>query len=467
MDKTFERIVANIGADKALVRNESLEGRDYLVVPMVMLTEGVHQGSNGPLYYPPDELAKAPVVWNHKPVVIYHPERNGMPVSACDPDVINTRKVGIIMNTKFESGKLKSEAWLDMKRLKEVDERVVISLDEKKPVSVSTGLFTDNEATDGEWNGEKYIAIARNYRPDHLAILPDQKAACSIEDGAGLLMNALHDHSIKKHDHKLLQALVAVANQLSHDDIRGKLQSLVSAGDGPDDFTYVVEVFANYVVFRRKEKFYWQDYERKQNEISLVGRAEEVEQVTKYVPVSKSTKFQTHKETIMANKELIDSIIGNEALPWSEDNRSMLEAMSEVQLQVVANAAEEKEEEKEKEKEKEEEEKEKEKDTRNQQNPQPVTLAEYIAQAPEGVREVLVNSMQVLSDEKAKLIGIITSNKANSFTKEALQAKPLGELKALAALAASTKPAVNFDGMGFVADPTVNTEEGLKMPSVF
>ena len=32
------------------VRLDQMEGEEYLVVPMVMLTEGVHAGTGGPLY---------------------------------------------------------------------------------------------------------------------------------------------------------------------------------------------------------------------------------------------------------------------------------------------------------------------------------------------------------------------------------------------------------------------------------
>lgn len=189
----YQTVTANSGP---MTRFESLEGKNYMVVPMVMLTEGVHAGSNGPLYYPRNELAKTPAIWNHKPVVVYHPTQNGAAISACEPAVIQSRKVGIIMNTRFEPGKgrapgrLKAEAWLDTNKLKQVDARVLNALSRKEMVEVSTGLFTDNEYTPGHWNGEKYSAIATNYRADHLAILPDEKGACSIADGAGLLRNS-------------------------------------------------------------------------------------------------------------------------------------------------------------------------------------------------------------------------------------------------------------------------------------
>ena len=78
----LQNITANLKASS--LRYDEMEGREYVVCPMVMLTEGVHRGSNGPLYYPKGELSKTPAVWNYKPVVVYHPTMNGKPISACD-----------------------------------------------------------------------------------------------------------------------------------------------------------------------------------------------------------------------------------------------------------------------------------------------------------------------------------------------------------------------------------------------
>src|SRR6516165_9418036 len=115
MDRTLERLTVNL-AGRA--RYETLEGRRYLVAPMVMLTEGVHQGSKGPLYYPKEELSRRPMLWNHKPVVVYHPEENGKGTSACTPEVLAVRKIGIILNTQYKEekgrGKLIAEAWCDV-----------------------------------------------------------------------------------------------------------------------------------------------------------------------------------------------------------------------------------------------------------------------------------------------------------------------------------------------------------------
>ena len=75
VNTTFQTLVANL---TGMVRKDTLEGREHLVVPMVMMVEGVLDGSNGPLFYPAEEMAKLPQGWNEKPVVVQHP--NG---SAC------------------------------------------------------------------------------------------------------------------------------------------------------------------------------------------------------------------------------------------------------------------------------------------------------------------------------------------------------------------------------------------------
>lgn len=185
---TYEHVTTNANCGK--LRYEELDGRRYLVAPMVMLTEGVHQGSKGPLYYPPEELSKTPVVWNTKPIVVYHPKIDGCGVSACSPDILAERSVGMVMHTHYADGKLKAEAWLDDSKIDRVDSRIRDYLNKNQVMEISTGLFTDNVAQQGEWRGERYTHVARNYRPDHLALLPDERGACSVADGAGLLRNA-------------------------------------------------------------------------------------------------------------------------------------------------------------------------------------------------------------------------------------------------------------------------------------
>ena len=133
MPQSLLHLTANI---IGVAKHEMLEGQDHLVAPMVMMTEGVHAGSNGALYYSESELSRHPDTWNGKPIVVYHPMVNGMGVSACSPDVFNSRKVGTVMNAEFvEKGKkLKAEAWLNVERLEAVDPRVLENVESDTPM---------------------------------------------------------------------------------------------------------------------------------------------------------------------------------------------------------------------------------------------------------------------------------------------------------------------------------------------
>ena len=185
--QVFQQVTSNFDGT---VRRETLYGRDYLVAPVTMIVPGVLNGSQGALYYPPDELGNDPLAWNNMPIVVYHPTTDGGPASARDPTILDKRQVGTVFNTVF-NGRLQAEAWFDVERTKQIDRRIYDSLERREPIELSTGLFTKNTpAQNGaHYQGKPYQYIARNYRPDHLAILPDQVGACSLKDGCGVLIN--------------------------------------------------------------------------------------------------------------------------------------------------------------------------------------------------------------------------------------------------------------------------------------
>src|SRR5262252_5208585 len=68
-------------------RIETLDGREHLVVPVVALKEGVIHAVNAatPEFVPMSALAVAPQGWNGRPLVLGHPSRNGIKISANDP----------------------------------------------------------------------------------------------------------------------------------------------------------------------------------------------------------------------------------------------------------------------------------------------------------------------------------------------------------------------------------------------
>lgn len=439
----LESIVTNLTTD--LTRHETLEGRDYLVVPMVMAGEGVLNGSNGPLFYPKEELGKTPVVWNHKPVVVYHPTMNGQAISACDPDVINSQKVGLIMNTVFDetSKKLKAEAWLEKSRMDAVDPRIAQAIAANQKMEVSTGLFTDNDPTQGEYNGKQYSAIARNYRPDHLAILPDKIGAFSVADGGGLL-----------------------ANELSFSTIRERLTDALRSKFGFDTESmtpWVVDVFNSFVVYEYGSpyKLYRIDYVASDVGVVLTGEPEEVVRVTEYRTLAgtfvgnsaASSANVKERMNSMKKAEMVDALIANKATQWGETDKAFLMSLNEDALKKMSPVEQKKEE-----------------PSVNtveeaakkgaagiaansdtNSNPQQTAVpaqkaamnaVEYIEkEVPPELRDVFREGMAANMAERQKAIATITANKRNQFTAEQLNSMNTATLKGLASLAVEPEPA--------------------------
>lgn len=89
-------------------------------------------------------------------------------------------------------GILKGEGWFDVDATKRIDNSILEALQQGRPIEVSTGLYTENipaPPDSVDHKGRTYSYIARNYRADHLAILPNQKGACSVSDGCGVMVN--------------------------------------------------------------------------------------------------------------------------------------------------------------------------------------------------------------------------------------------------------------------------------------
>lgn len=181
------------------VREATIDGRQYLVAPMSLINPGVLNGSKGPLFYPPEEINRNVDAWNGMPITVGHPTDNGRAVSARDPKVVEKFGIGVLYNAQA-NGKLRAEGWFDVQKTRQVRPDILNKLLQGEKIELSTGLYTDNEPAPrgATHNGRKYDFIARNYRPDHLAILPDSKGACSIQDGCGVLVNQATRNKCKK-----------------------------------------------------------------------------------------------------------------------------------------------------------------------------------------------------------------------------------------------------------------------------
>ncbi|MCP4566491.1 MAG: DUF2213 domain-containing protein [FCB group bacterium] len=432
----FCRISLNASTQK--VRHDTLDGKPYLVVPMVMITEGVHNGSNGPLYYSPSELKKTPQSWDAKPIVVYHPTKNGLGVSACSKEIIETQQVGVILNTKYDkkAGKLRAEAWLDPEKLEAVDDRVLLAVNSNKLMEVSTGLFTDALQSPGTWNGKKYSHVATNFRPDHLAILPDQKGSCSIADGAGLMQ----------------------ANQLSHDGIRDKLRQ--SVFDRYGERAWISEVFDDYLIYEVDGDYFKMNYTIGENDATLKGESTEVEKVVEYRPLGDMVDNVTQeKEQEQMGKatektEIVSALIANEATAWTEEDRDFLTNMEDGQLKKFTPVATEV--------------------VSNKETPPAVppvqkeelpvsnesqpTFEELLAKADPKMQAVIRNGIAANEANRQSMIDAIVANKGNKASAEYLATLEDGVLQTMADFATNAEPvkAAKPNYYGSATAPTGN-----------
>lgn len=459
----LERFICNLLPVSC--RYEQLEDRRHVVVPMVILTEGVHNGSLGAFYYPKEELSKTPEAWNHKPIVVYHPSINGVGISACDPVIVNTQKIGVMMNTQWDGkNRLTSEAWLDEERTKKIDPRIMAAVEKKEMMELSTGVFIDQDPTPGKWGNEDYVGIARNYRPDHLALLPDQIGACSVKDGAGFMRNKEREESgFLAHLRRALAKAGLVDNELSHSNISNELSRVlreklkIDSEKGP--WAWVADIYNNFFIYEYDNKLYRLGYTSSDLGISLSDDAPvEVRRVTEYRTITGDFVGNAQTPTnnnSMDKTKLVDAIVSNAKGPWKESDRATLLALSESQLNSIADGLKEA--------------------PASASTPvapaqapaqnKVINLEEYVSSAPKEVQEVLRNGISTYNTQKAGLVKAIMENKQNTFTSEALNAMSLDQLTAIAKLAEIQKPVANYAGQAPVADGA-STVEALAIPTM-
>lgn len=171
-------------------RRETISGKDYAIYPLILMVEGVHHAVNGdPVYYPPSVLESSVLHWDGRPIPIYHPNVSGDYVRANNPQVEADWVCGRIYNAMMDNGKLKAEAWLEISKAEQLHPGLIMALDSGTQMEVSTGVMVSGDGISGTWNEEAFNQSITTMIPDHLALLPGDKGACSWEDGCGVRAN--------------------------------------------------------------------------------------------------------------------------------------------------------------------------------------------------------------------------------------------------------------------------------------
>jgi len=178
----YENVTYNLSGG---VRRERVGGRDYLVAPVTLIAAGVLNGSQGPLLYPAAEIEASTPFWEGTIIT------DGHIGHGANGRLLHTQEkyaIGVIQRPVFNNNRLQAEAWFDVERTRRINPEILRALNAGQKIEVSTGLSTTgDEYVEGVHNGRPYNRIARNFRPDHLAILMTQRGACSLDDGCGVL----------------------------------------------------------------------------------------------------------------------------------------------------------------------------------------------------------------------------------------------------------------------------------------
>lgn len=166
------------------LERRTLDGITYAVAPAVIVREMVLNGE----LLPEKDISAFVDSWNGRPVVLRHPKRDGMAISANRVSVLEVSGMGIVLNCRMDGNRLIGELWLNVGKCNELGGDALTTLqrmERGEVVELSSAYFCDLEAIPGAFNGNAYTGIQRNLRPDHVALLPDEVGACSVRDGCG------------------------------------------------------------------------------------------------------------------------------------------------------------------------------------------------------------------------------------------------------------------------------------------
>lgn len=346
---------------------------DYLVVPVVMMTPGVRSGSAGSVLHLEEYYSENPDAWDGVPVTAGHPENSNGEFVSVNAVSDDHWVVGHLKDARVEDGKLKADVWIHRQRAIAVNPEVVNYITEGKKLEVSIGAFTRDVQESGEHEGEQYEAVTLEYSPDHLALLPGSRGACSWSDGCGIRNNEKSNQNIMEKTERI-EALKEAHrqgdgvfnglqdNQLGFKAICQKIQSKLDRMDSDIRLHYLKEAYDEYFIYKIRNKdsgeesYYRHDYNiTDQEEIEFIGEPTEVRMEVEFVPmqaneddcgcggIESKSNINQNGEDIMSDKtkntqpsgavqEKVVGLINNERTHFTKSDRSWLLNLNEDQL---------------------------------------------------------------------------------------------------------------------------------------
>jgi hypothetical protein len=476
-------------AQGAELRTAMFEEREHVVVPVIALLGDVvvrPLGSSGPEFVPAEELAIAPGGWNGRPVVPDHPSSG----SANEPRTLEAQAFGRLFGSRFEDGKLKTEAWLDPMRAAKVGsdaKRVIERCRAGEQVEVSVGAWVIAEKQEGTApDGTPYEFRWHSITPDHLAMLPEGAiGACDISMGCGapraakgvamaVLQKVELDIEVKDRRRSLRERMRSLfggdaldflrfrgAESMSDGDLRHSLDAALFAEEPgflgidqvfPDDSLVIYAVAPEQAVTLFRRSFTVDE----DGAISLAAEKEAVEPVTRYEPVKAEAEPVQATTAVaraacscndkgenaaqgdeMKKTDLVGRLIANERSPFTDSDSATLAALSETALAALDETYKEPEPAAKTEEPKEEQ-------PKPVADPQAVTLSreEY-----EDMRAAATNFRAQQTQRKGALVAKLKGAQS-AYTEQELQAMSLDQLEKTTQLLRLDVPALDYSLRG-------------------
>ncbi|MFP4018068.1 MAG: DUF2213 domain-containing protein [Bacteroidales bacterium] len=450
------------------IRMETSQNRQYMVVPVVMMVEGVHNGSRGPLLHSAQALERSANSWNGVPVVVNHPQKNGQYVSANTSDQ-QQNHVGKVFNTHMDGNKLKGEAWIDVQKIAAISPEALSSIQDQHPLDVSIGSYTTEQEEEGDWNGEHYRAVAVNHYPDHLALLPYEQGACSWADGCGVRVNSQNSDNMADQTEKTQfqiykdlnkdgLALVPVVNETGFAETLSKVSTYLDSMDNDMRMHFLEELYDDRVIYRVRNResgsstLYQQNYSiGEDGKVEFNGDPKEVRKEVSYQTMSsgkfRRTKFNNNKSNGMSTEEVskkVDALIANTNSKFTNCDRDWLESLTVDKLNELMPKKEE-----------------------PKQEPQmdvnkaieflkanPPKEEEVLELLSDEAKEAHKQGVQLYQEKKDKMVKAITAN-SSAWTEEELKGM---DFSLLEKISKSVKPDANYSGQGAGGELETNTE---------
>lgn len=339
-------------ASRGKHRRQQFEGKEHLVCPVVMMVEGVWNCNEGPVYYSKDQLKLFCAGWNNKPIVPDHPKsEDGTYILVNNAEILEKSRLGFLTNVIMDNNRLTGEAWVEEDAVRSKSPDLYAKILANQQIEVSLGMEADCLIGEGEFNGVKYSMEAVDIRPDHLALITKGKGACSLQDGAGLLVLSYHDdkgipEELQEAARERLDKMLV--NQLSHGRLRDLVSKAIreqgkSSGDETLKYCWIEDIVGNTALVSCGNSDLLEIPFRVRNDVVSLksnGPFRKVERVVQYRLVDgtvignqMSTDTDHVGDNDVKKSELVTLLLAN---GYEESDRLTLEGYSEEKLAKLA-----------------------------------------------------------------------------------------------------------------------------------